>query len=274
MTVYLDTLMVLNFLMDYLILLLTGRVVGSPLPRGRIALAALLGAGYAAAVFYPGVSFLALPAVRIAAGVGMVLIAYGARRHLFRILIVFFALSAAFGGGLYALSLLRWGVTTYSGFFVPVLDLKRILFYAAALYFVLSLFCRKFARHSHFEGRDMVLHLEGRKVRLRALLDSGNTLSDPISGKSVPVVDAKAVAEVLPPDADPANPTECFPRLKPPGRFALLPYRSVGVERGLLLAMRVDAIEVNGKTISSDLVALSPNAVSETGQYQALLGQE
>lgn len=274
MTVYLDSLFLLNFLLDYLLLLLSGRILGRPLARKRILLGAVFGAGYAAAVFYPGFPFLAHPSVRMAAGVGMVMLAYGRQRRLLRGVVVFFALSAAFAGGLYALSFLQWGVQVYGGFFVPTLDLKRILFFAALAYCVFSLFCRKLGRHSASEMLDVVVHLEGRKTRLRALLDTGNTLSDPMTGQRALVAEGEALRALLPPEADLANPAVGFSALRPPGRFCLLPYRSVGVAGGLLLGMRVDSIEVNGKTISTNLVALSPTPVSETGQYQALLGAE
>ena len=52
--VYLDRVVLLNLAVDYLLLLATARLAGLPLRRGRLALAAALGALYAAAVFLPG----------------------------------------------------------------------------------------------------------------------------------------------------------------------------------------------------------------------------
>ena len=48
----------------------------------------------------------------------------------------------------------------------------------------------------------------------------------------------------------------------------------VGVDRGLLLAVRVDGLEVNGQGRDAVLVALSPNPVSDGGGYQALIGAD
>jgi len=67
---------------------------------------------------------------------------------------------------------------------------------------------------------------------------------------------------------------ECFPDLPDPARFRLLPYRSVGVDGGLLLAVRADAVEVDGRPLPNRLIALSPTPVSDTGTYQALLFDE
>ena len=55
--VYVDSVFVLNGLMDYLLLLVTARLAGIPLRRRRYLLAALAGAAYAVAVFLPGMGF-------------------------------------------------------------------------------------------------------------------------------------------------------------------------------------------------------------------------
>lgn len=274
MTVYLDSLILLNFLLDYLLLLLTGRILGAALPRRRIAISSALGALYAAAVFCPALPFLAQPLIRVAVGVLLVLLAYGHQPHLLRAIVLFFALSAALAGELYALSYHNFGITYRSGHFIPLLDLRLILLFAAVSYAIFSLLGRKLARHSPLEFQDVSIYLNGKEVRLRAFLDSGNTLSDPMTGRGVLVAEAAALAPLLPPEADCQHPTECFPRLGPSGRFRLLPYRSVGVDGGLLLAVKVDKICANGMTIPEELVALSPTPVSDNGTYQALLGKE
>ena len=67
--VYVDSVFVLNALMDYLLVLSVGRLAGIPLRRGRYLLAGLLGGAYAVAVFLPGLGFLAATPVKLAAGV-------------------------------------------------------------------------------------------------------------------------------------------------------------------------------------------------------------
>ena len=53
--IYIDTLFLLNTLVDYLLLLASARVAGEPLRRGRFALGAVLGGLYACAIFLPGI---------------------------------------------------------------------------------------------------------------------------------------------------------------------------------------------------------------------------
>lgn len=274
MTIYLDSLILLNFLLDYLLLLLTGRIAGTILPRRRIALSAALGALYAASVIVPGWSILRLPITHFSVGILLVLLTYGSQRHIFRLILLFFALSAALGGGLYALNLTNSTLFTLHGTPVPLLDLRLILLISVLAYGLFSLLCGKLSRYSASEILDVSVYLEGQKARLTALLDSGNTLSDPMTGKPVLVAEAAALHPLLPPNLDLRDPASSLPTLSPPGRFRLLPYRAVGTDRGLLLALRVDSIVVNGKTIPSDLIALSPTPLSDGGGYQALIGTE
>ena len=101
--IYLDSLFALNLLADYLLLLCAGRLCSLVLRRRRYLLAALLGAVYAAALYLPGLGFLRLPGWKLLVGGGMGWIAYGRERTPLRCIAVFFAVSAAYGGALWAL---------------------------------------------------------------------------------------------------------------------------------------------------------------------------
>ena len=169
--VYLDLVFLLNGVVDYLLLLSAGRLAGECLHRGRLALGAVLGGLYAGAVFLPGMGFLVLPPCKIGAAVLMLLCAYGGSRHLLRVSLVFFAVSAAFGGGVFALSLLGGrGIAVQNGVFYSALDLRLILLSAAVCYGVLRLAFGRGAGHSPGELRSAVVTLGERKVSLTALV--------------------------------------------------------------------------------------------------------
>ena len=76
--IYVDTLFLLNAIVDYLLLLCSARLAGERLSRLRFALGALLGGLYAVALFLPGFGFLGRPLCRLSAAVLMVLTAFGA----------------------------------------------------------------------------------------------------------------------------------------------------------------------------------------------------
>lgn len=112
-TVYVDSVFVLNTLMDYLLLLCTARLAGIPLRRWRYVLAAILGGAYAVAVFLPGWGFLGLLPVKIAVGVVLSVIAFGGEARILRLTLLLLAVSCAMAGcvlglGLLAGSAVRW----------------------------------------------------------------------------------------------------------------------------------------------------------------------
>ena len=267
--VYLDLVFLLNGVVDYLLLLSAGRLAGECLHRGRLALGAVLGGLYAGAVFLPGMGFLVLPPCKIGAAVLMLLCAYGGSRHLLRVSLVFFAVSAAFGGGVFALSLLGGrGIAVQNGVFYSALDLRLILLSAAVCYGVLRLAFGRGAGHSPGELRSAVVTLGERKVSLTALVDTGHTLTDPVSGQPVLVAEGERMAGLFPP----GEALEGLSGTALGRRLRLLPYRAVGVECGFLLAVRSDGVRVGREDYGAILVALSPTPVSDGGGYSALIG--
>lgn len=268
--VYIDEVFFLNALIDYLLLLCSARLAGEELRRGRMAVSSLLGGLYAAATFLPGWGFLSRPLCKLAAAVGMTLISYGGSRRLLRVSLVFLGVSAAFGGGVLALQLL-------SGRNV-VPDLKSLLLSAAGCYAFLTLIFRRGVRHGGGELAGAELKLNDRTCRLTALVDTGNTLTDPHTGRPVMVAEGEKLRGLFSPEECPGaeelrDPVAAMARRgKTPRRWRLLPYRAVGVNCGLLLAVKVDRARVGDRDYGSILVALSPTPVSDGGGYSALIG--
>lgn len=280
--IYVDTLFLLNALVDYLLLLCAARLAGEPLKRLRFALGAVLGGGYAVAIFLPGLGFLERPACRLAAAVLMVLAAFWGSRRLGRQVLIFFALSCAFAGGVLAISMLGGqGLSLNRGVIYSGMDLKIVLLSAAGCYAVLSLLLQKAVRHTSFTGELKAVRLElgERTVELTALTDTGNTLTDPVTGQGVMVAEGERLLPLFAASQRPSvqelrDPAGALERLTGAGgHFRLLPYRAVGVDRGLLLAVRVDRAVVDGEDRGAMVVALSPTPVSDGGGYGALLGE-
>lgn len=280
--IYVDTLFLLNVLVDYLLLLCAARLAGEPLKRLRFALGAVLGGGYAVAIFLPGLGFLERPACRLAAAVLMVLAAFWGSRRLGRQVLIFFALSCAFAGGVLAISMMGGqGLSLNRGVIYSGMDLKIVLLSAAGCYAVLSLLLQKAVRYTSFTGelKAVRLELEDRTVELTALTDTGNTLTDPVTGQGVMVAEGERLLPLFAASQCPSvqelrDPAGALERLTGAGgHFRLLPYRAVGVDRGLLLGVRVDRAVVDGEDRGAMVVALSPTPVSDGGGYGALLGE-
>lgn len=272
--VYIDLLFLLNLIANDLLLLAAGRMAGAALRRWRIGLGAAAGALYAALVFLPGMVWLARWPCKLASGVLMALIAYGGEARLLRVTVLFFGASAALAGTVLGLELLgNVSLTLEHGVFYTPLDVRLLLLSFVACYFVLSLFFRRVGEHARELAR-LDIALEGGRATLTALRDTGHTLTDPADNRPVVVADGRALAGLLPGWADPEDPIGSVERCHAAGsrRVRLIPYRAVGVECGMLLAVRSQGVAVDGKPVGKLLVALSPTAVDDGGGYQALIG--
>ena len=158
-----------------------------------------------------------------------------------------------------------------------VLDLKTTLLAAAGCYLFLTLLFRRTARHGGGELAPAKLELEGRTCRLTALVDTGNTLTDPHTGRPVMVCEGEKLTGLFPEGECPTaeelrDPVSALERRTGEKPWRLLPYRAVGVDHGLLLAVRTDGTRVGREDYGPILVALSPTPVSDGGGYSALIG--
>lgn len=223
-TIYLDSLFLQELVTDYLLLLCAGRLAGLTLKRGRYLMSALLGAAYSVLSFLPGLGFLSLPLMKLTAALLMGLAAFGAESRPLVCTGIFLAVSAAFGGLLLGLSLAG---------FRPALDTRTLFLAFALCYGLLSLLLERRGRAAQKPHATAELHLNGRSVSFRVLLDSGNCLFDPISGKSVLIASPVAVRELLGAGAaygeleaaDFVEAAAALPELR--GKLRLIPYSTL-----------------------------------------------
>lgn len=253
MRVYLDLVVILNFLVDLLLLLGTNRLAGFPSEAKRVLPAAALGGIYSGACMLRSFRFLGNFLWRTVSLVLIAVLAFGWNRSALKRCGVFLLLSMALGG--LAMSL---GSAN-----IPALVL------AAGGLWLLS----RVAFGGSVGGREYVpieLSYGGNCASLIALRDSGNTLRDPISGEQVLVI-AGEVAERLTglTEQQLHSPLETL-ALRPLPGLRLIPYQAVGQGGGMLLAMRFETVKMGPRTQSA-IVAFAPEGLGGA-MYQALVG--
>ena len=278
MTVYVDTAFAVNSAVNYLLLLTAARLAGAPFRQRRLWLAAAFGGLYAAAVFFPGFAFLRSGWIKAVVLTVMVLTAFGAQRRTVKLALLFAAAGAALAGAaMLAVQFLHLSILLLPGGVFYPLSARALLLLAAAGCGICQLVFSCLIRHSG-QLFPITLRLGSRTASLSALLDTGNTLRDPLTNEPVLVADSKLAARLLPeaalqPDAL-ADPAGLFPILSqryPELRFRLIPYRAVGTASGLLLAVRC-AVSAAGRKETPRLVAFSPTPVSQSGEFEILTG--
>ena len=115
----------------------------------------------------------------------------------------------------------------------------------------------------------------GRRAEFFALEDTGSSLREPVSGRSVIVADAQTLRGLF--DSGTyeiirsAGPVEAMARLG--AGYMLVPYRALGTGSGLLLAFRPDSLLVDGEE-SGSLIAVSGGEIIEGRGYSAILPAE
>ena len=209
--VYADLLFLINAAMDGLCLLLTGKLLHRRVKTWRVALAAVLGGVYAVAALFPrvgaGVALLMDAAVcLLMCGVVFGGKSGGGLRGLLPSAGVYFLLSMALGGIMTAL----YHLLNRAG---AVELLTRLtggegdgpgswLFLLLALVGgALSLRVGRLGRRvGRVKACAVTVELEGARAELCGLVDSGNLLRDPMSGRVVICAEAAALDALLSPD--------------------------------------------------------------------------
>ncbi|MFI3312636.1 MAG: sigma-E processing peptidase SpoIIGA [Eubacteriales bacterium] len=275
MTIYVDSLFLLNGILNFLLLLATARLTGSVIRRWSLALGATVGGLYAVATvlvaFLGGMVFKGL-----VMGI-MVVLAFGWRVSTVKNGLVFLALSCGFGGVvLLVVDVFGTGLMVLNGnAYYPVSGLALLLT-AAAVYLVGRVVLRGLMEKPPAEFHQITLENQGKIATIIGFYDTGNALKDPVTNRGILVVDWQAVPFLLPPEATASqlsDPAQHLERWSQNGaRWRLIPYGTVGIEGGLLLGKTVETIKIDNKIIKNGLVAFSPTAVSPGGGYQALLG--
>ena len=244
--------MLINFTVDLLLLMGSCGLCGYSVQGKRCCIAAAIGGVYGGICLVPGMAVLGHWVFRFLVLGIMAAISYGMDRSAAQRGIIFILLSMSLSG--IVLGIGNGGI------------LGLIL--SAAVVCGLCVF--------GFRGRGLTrrfaaveLFYRGKRKALTALQDTGNCLRDPISGVSVPVAGADIAWELLGLTPDQlAAPVETVQSGKIPG-LRLIPYHSVG-RRGMLLALQLDRIRINGAD-SSTLLAFAPERLGNDG-YQMLTG--
>ena len=125
-------------------------------------------------------------------------------------------------------------------------------------------------------------------IMLSALIDTGNSLYDPLTDSPVVVVEFNAIKNILPLEIqnifdesiedDLASVTQIVSSSKWLSRFRLIPFKSLGKENGMLIGFKPDYIEVGENTkirgARNVIIGIYNRALSKNDNYNALLGPE
>ena len=301
-TVYLEAVLGLNFAVNSLLLWLSGRSLGLPVRLGRTAGAGAVGAFYALGCLVWPSSALPTVTCKLAVGLAMLWLAYRPRTVSagVKLAAVFGLSTAAFCGftvaGLLASSSPTSGLGRLPGAVVLPAAGARFLLPGIALAVLAALIAGRSLRTAAVQRGQILaatVVVGGRQAEFAALVDTGNELVEPVSGRRVLVAEHTAVAGLIPPGLATVFQGEAGAGRAMEGgvpgapedwstRLCFVPYRSLGAGRGRLLpGFRPDRVLVRrgagpaGRLTADDLIiGVSPRPLAGHGRYQAILPAE
>ena len=238
-TVYADVLLVVNFFINYFLLLSVGRITKSSFSRTRVCLGAAFGAACSLTLFLPPMDFFIEILIKLAISSAMLLIAFRMKniRVFGRYLLVTCAVTFGFGGAMLALwlTVAPRGMYYRNGTVYFSLSPAFVIFVTVVCYTIITLagkICRRLELRS---GEcSAVIRCEGNERSLRLMYDTGNLLTEPFSGLPVIVARRNALGGVIP---------KGFPTEQSNGNLRVIPYSALGGE-GLLCAFRPQSVEL------------------------------
>ena len=117
------------------------------------------------------------------------------------------------------------------------------------------------------------------KVDINAIIDTGNFLKEPITGKPVIIVEKDVLKNVIPVDIlensqDIINGEKIEDKYM--AKIRLIPFSALGTENGLLLGIKPDDFYINyqGKILENKnvIVGIYNKKLSKNNRYNALVG--
>jgi stage II sporulation protein GA (sporulation sigma-E factor processing peptidase) len=189
LTVYVDVLIVVGFIINFLLLTATGKVIHKPQKKLRIAAAAFAGSLSSLIIFLPELSSASLLFVRVLTAVIMVIAAFdfSGFRDVYRTSLLFFFISFVFAGIEYGVSVIIGGSSAiwhnsvlYVDISLGVLVISTLISYAA-LWLLRKLLDGDGADVSY----TVTIDAGGMKRDITARIDTGNNLTDTLTGKPI-----------------------------------------------------------------------------------------
>ncbi len=303
MSIYLDIIFLENILMNYIILFATLVIVKSKAKhlQLRLIISSVIGSIYAIIVYLNIFKIYSNIIAKIILSIVMVYVAFGATniKKLLKDLLVFYLVSFIFGGC--TISLIYFlkpeNVKMKNGVFVGTYPIKVALI-AGVIAFVITQVAFKINKNKLGDVTllNVELFLGEKSIMVKAFLDSGNLLKDPISNYPVIVVEQKELEKLIPKetlnyisktiggDAKLKNNTKEIEGQKQfdektnyyLSRIRMIPFMSLGKENGILTGIRFDMARIETDEIIKEknniIVGIYNKKLTKDNKYNALIG--
>ncbi len=292
MTVYLDIVLLENLCMNYIILFATGIINKVKINQMRIILSSLIGGIYAVISFMSILEVYSNVILKIILSIVMVYLAFNSNnlKILIKQLLIFYLTSFVFGGcAFFLLYFIRpQDILIKNGLYIGSYPIKVAILGGIVGFVVIitafKIIKSRISKNDVFYNVDIFLN--DKTTQVRALMDTGNLLKEPITGIPVMIVEKESLQELLP-----SNLLDNLEKIitgtsqnfmeeefitQYASRFRVIPFSSLGTQNGLLLGIKVDYIKIYNQQKESVtgniIIGIYNQELSKNKNYTALIG--
>lgn len=289
MTIYLDIVLIENLCMNYIILFATGFIMKIKRKHIRLILSGLIGGLYSILAYMNILLMYSTMWMKVILSIGMTYIAFSPKtiKLLLKELVMFYLVSFVFGGCAFALLYFvkPQDIFMKDGIYIGTYPIKIALL-AGIVGFVVIHIAFKFVKNKMSKKEliyDVEIKIEEKVLKLKAMLDTGNMLKDPITGVPVIVVEKEKLKEILPQEI--VNNTDNIiggdwnineDNYNYRARFRIIPFTSIGKQNGMLLGFKVDEIkiltDVEEIKRKEAIICIYKEKLTKNNIYSALIG--
>ncbi len=291
MTIYIDIILLENLCMNYIILFATAYIMKIKISHIRIIASSAIGAVYSIMLYMQILPIYSNIFMKIVLSIVMVYISYKPKsvKAMLKQLTIFYLISFAFGGCAFALLYFvkPQEILMKNGVYIGTYPLKIALL-GGIVGFVITYVAFKIIKNKTSK-KDIIYQLKitinEKTTNVKALLDTGNMLRDPITLMPVIVVEKQELYNFLPEEIlnnidqiiGGDNSKLIEENIKYMSKFRIIPYNSIGKQNGLMLGFKADqvkiVIEEEEKVVKNVIIGIF-NQSFNSDTYSALISLE
>ncbi|MCK8827147.1 sigma-E processing peptidase SpoIIGA [Natroniella acetigena] len=292
--VYLDLLLLINLIMNYLILWATAKLSDLTYNIWRLLITSLFSTVYTLMIILPKFNFLNRVSIHFLVSIIMLIISFAplTKRLFLKTIGYFYLITFVTAGVIFAVYNLTGGspLDTLDQVLNISPDKLWIILLGSLVIVVIGKFGWLLIQSKLIPDIfciPITIKFDDQSLQLVSLVDTGNQLQDPLTKVPVIIVELGAMIEILPDKLK-----ESFSRYKSDSsqllsemidtswssRFRLIPFSTIGKDNGMLVGFRPDEVRIQTEEgivkTSRVIVALQDGSLDNNNNYQALLNPE
>lgn len=266
--IYVDVLIAVNLFINYFLIISTAKFLHLKTKKSRMVFGEILGAVYSLYILLPPINLFLSLVIKLfmAASIIFAAFKFSGIKIFFKTLICFYLINFAFSGIMLALwcAFRPQGMQVNNGVVYFSISPVILVISTVITYIILKMINRIIGKRSFGKSTCEVKISEGNSVAiLTAMIDTGNSLTEPFSGLPVIVAKTENIKNILPEqflltaNSKKLDETEFLK-----SKLRMIPFKTISGE-GLLPAFKPEAVIINGGAPKEAYIAICPDNILE-----------